>query len=163
MNYGLLFAFFGAALSTIVAGIGSSKGVGLASEAAAGVIVDDPKKFGRLLVLQLLPGTQGLYGFIISVMVMSNIGVLGGSPPVNTATGWIFFAACLPSAIGGFFSAISQGRVCAAGVNIIAKRPTESSKAIVSASLVELYALISFIVSLLLVTNVNSVVSILWR
>src|SRR5690606_29194152 len=118
-------------------------------------------KFGRMLVLQLLPGTQGLYGFIISIMVMSNIGVLGGTPPKDMVTGLIYFVACLAVAIGGFFSAILQGRVCVAGVNIIAKKPAESSKAIVSASLVELYALISFILSLLLVMNVNKVVELL--
>jgi len=160
MNYGLFFAFLGAALSIGVAGAGSAIGVGLASEAAAGVVVDDPSKFGRLLVLQLLPGTQGLYGFIISVMVMNNIGVIGGVPPQDMATGLMYFAACLAISIGGYISAIAQGRVCAAGVNIIAKKPAESAKAIVSASLVELYALISFIVSLLLVMNINRVVDL---
>ena len=157
MNYGLFFAFLGAALAVGFAGAGSSKGVGLASEAAAGVIKDDPSKFGRLLVMQLLPGTQGLYGFIIGVMVMNNVGVIGGEPPSNIA-GLMYFAACLSIAVGGFFSAAAQGRVCAAGVNIIATKPQESAKAIVSASLVELYALIAFIVSLLLIMNVNTIV-----
>ncbi|MFA5561435.1 MAG: V-type ATP synthase subunit K [Eubacteriales bacterium] len=161
MMYGLLFAFLGAAVAIATTGMGSAKGVGLASEAAAGVITDDPKKFGRLIVLQLLPGTQGLYGFIISIMVMSNIGVLGGTPPTDIVTGLIYFVACLPVSIGCFFSAILQARVCVAGVNIIAKKPAESGKAIVSASLVELYALISFIASLLLVTNVSRVVEML--
>ena len=161
MNYGLFFAFLGAALAIGISGAGSSKGVGLASEAASGVIIDDPGKFGRLLVLQLLPGTQGLYGFIISIMVMSNIGVLGGQPPKDITTGLMYFAACLAVAIGGYLSAVAQGRVCAAGVGIIAKKPAESSKAIVSASLVELYALIAFIVSLLLVMNVETVLALL--
>ena len=161
MFYGLLFAFLGAVLSIVITAIGSARGVGLASEAASGVVADDPSKFGRLLVLQLLPGTQGLYGFIISIMVMTNIGVLGGTPPKDTVTGLMYLVACLAVAAGGLFSAILQGRVCVAGVNIIAKKPNESAKAIVSASLVELYALISFIVSLLLVMNVNKVVEML--
>ena len=161
MNYGLVFAFLGAAMAIAIAGVGSAKGVGMASEAASGVIIDDPSKFGRLLILQLLPGTQGLYGFIIGVMVMTNIGVLGGTPPRDLATGLLYFAACLAIAIGGFFSAIAQGRVCVAGVNIVAKKPAESAKAIVSASLVELYALIGFIASLLLVMNVDRVVGML--
>ena len=161
MNYGLFFAFLGAATAIGLSGTGCAKGVGLASEAASGVIVDDPKKFGRLLVLQLLPGTQGLYGFIISIMVMSNVGVLGGAPPKDAVTGLLYLAACLPVAFGGFFSALAQGRVCVSGVNIIAKKPAESAKAIVSASLVELYALISFIVSLLLVMRINSIVELI--
>ena len=93
MIYGLLFAFLGAVCAVAIAGFGSAKGVGLASEAAAGVIIDDPKKFSKLLILQLLPGTQGLYGFIISVMVMSNIGVLGGEAPKDLTTGLIYFVA----------------------------------------------------------------------
>ena len=92
---------------------------------------------------------------------MSNIGVLGGAPPKDTATGLMYLGACLSIAVGGYFSAVAQGRVCAAGVNIIAKKPEESAKAIVSASLVELYALIAFIVSLLLVMNVEKVVELL--
>jgi len=161
MNYGLVFAFLGAALATGVAGAGSAIGVGTASEAGPGVVVDDPGKFGRLLVLQLLPGTNGLYGFIISIMVLSNIGVLGGEPPESMAVGLMYLAACMSTAIGGYLSAVAQGRVCAAAVHIVAKRPMESSKAIVSASLTEFYALISFIVSLLMVMNVNELVGLL--
>ena len=161
MNYGVILSFSGAVIATLVAAIGSAVGVGMASEAASGVVADDPSKFGSLLVLQLLPGTQGLYGFIISIMVMTNSGVLGGVPPVETKIGLLYFVACLCVAIGCFASAFLQSRVCIAGVNIIAKRPGESAKAIVSSSLVELYALLSFIVSLLLVMNVNTIVSAL--
>lgn len=154
MNAGLFFALLGAAMAVGIAGIGSAKGVGIASEAAAGVVTDDPGKFGKLLVLQLLPGTQGLYGLIIGVMVLLNTGILGGDPPKSAAVGLAYLAACLPIALGGLFSGISQGRVCAAGVNIIAKKPEENSKAIVSASLVELYALLAFIFSFLMIINI---------
>ena len=151
----LALALLGAALAVGVAGIGSAKGVGIASEAAAGVIMEDPSKFGKLLVLQLLPGTQGLYGLIIGVMVLLNTGILGGQVPADLATGMMYLVACIPIAIGGLFSGISQGRVAASGVSIVAKKPQESSKAIVSASLVELYALLAFIVSFLMVINVK--------
>ncbi len=151
----LFFALLGAAIAVAFAGIGSAKGVGIASESATGVVVDDPSKFGKLLVLQLLPGTQGLYGFIVAVMVLLNTGILGGKMPTDIATGLLYLAACLPIAIGGLFSAMAQGRVCSSGVNIIAKKPAESSKAIVSASLVELYALLAFIVSFLMVINIK--------
>lgn len=155
MNYGLVLALLGAAIAVGFAGMGSSKGVGIASEAAAGVVTDDPSKFSKLLILQLLPGTQGLYGMIVGVMVLLNTGILGGAAPDSAAKGLAYLMACIPMAIGGYFSGASQGRVCAAGVNIIAKKPEESSKAIVSASLVELYALIAFIVSFLMVINIK--------
>ena len=155
INLGMAFALLGVALAVGMAGMGSSKGVGIASEAASAVVADDPSKFGKLLVLQLLPGTQGLYGLIVGVMVLLNIGILGGDPIADVPTGLAYMMACLPIAIGGYFSAKSQGRVCATGVNLTAKRPEESSKAIVSASLIELYALLGFIVSFLTVINIR--------
>ncbi len=159
MNLGTVYALLGVVIAVVLAGIGSSRGVGMASEAAAGVITDDPSKFGKLLVLQLLPGTQGLYGLIVGVMVLLNIGILGGTPIqgdlAGEAIGLGYLASCIPIGLGGLFSAIYQGRVAASGVNIVAKKPQESSKAIVSASLVELYALLAFITSFLMVINVN--------
>ena len=156
MNYGLVFALLGAALAVGVSGMGSAKGVGMAGEAASAVVSEEPEKFGKLLVLQLLPGTQGLYGLIIGVMVLLNTGILGGSAPRDIVTGLSYLAACVPMIIGGYFSASAQGRVCVTGVHIIAKKPEESSKAIVSASLVELYALLAFIVSFLIVINIGA-------
>ncbi len=153
-SLGMVFALLGAAFAVIFAGMGSSRGVGIASEAAGGVLMDDPSKFGKLLVLQLLPGTQGLYGLIVGVMVLLNVGILGGDLVTEWTVGLQYFVACLPIAFGGYFSAVSQGRVCAVGVNLTSKRPEESSKAIVSASLIELYALLGFIVSFLVVINI---------
>lgn len=155
MNLAMFFAILGAAVAVILSGMGSSKGVGIASEAAGAVLMDDPGKFGKLLVLQLLPGTQGLYGLIVGVMVMLNTGILGGTPVTDVGVGLQYLAACLPIALGGYFSAKSQGRVCAVGVNLTAKRPEESSKAIVAASLIELYALLGFITSFLMVINIK--------
>jgi len=160
MELGLLLACAGAAFATGLAAGGSAIGVGSASEAATAVILDDPKKFGRLLVLQLLPGTQGLYGFIISIMILTNVGILGGTIP-DFAAGSVYFAAGISIAFGGYLSAVAQGKVCAAAVNIIVKKPSETGKAIVAASLPEFYALISFIVSLLLILNADQIAGLL--
>ncbi len=154
LNLGMVFALLGVAIAVGLAGMGSSKGVGIASEAASAVVADDPSKFGKLLILQLLPGTQGLYGLIVGVMVLLNIGILGGEVIADVPTGLAYFMACLPIGIAGYFSAKAQGRVAATGVNLTAKRPEESSKAIVSASLIELYALLGFITSFLTVINI---------
>lgn len=155
---GSVYALLGVAIAVFLSGMGSAKGVGIASEAASGVVTEDPSKFGKLLVLQLLPGTQGLYGLIIGVMVMLNIGILGGEAVKSTAEGLMYLASCLPIAIGGYFSAACQGKVAVAGCSLVAKKPAEASKAIVSASLVEMYALLAFIVSFLLVINVGKLV-----
>ncbi len=155
MTLGTFLALLGAALATIFAGIGSAKGVGMATEAGMGVLSEDPSKFGKMLVLELLPGTQGLYGFIVSFMMLLNIGILGGSMDLSLAKGLLYLAAALPIALGGLISGIAQGRAAVAGIALVAKREQEFSKAMVSTTLVEIYALLAFLVSLLSVINIG--------
>ena len=156
---GIVLALVGAALATILAGIGSAKGVGMATEAGMGVLAEDSSKFGKLLVLELLPGTQGLYGFIVAVIIMLNVGALGGSIAVDMSftEGLLYFVASLPIALGGFFSAMAQGRAATAGVGLIAKKAEDFSKAMVSTTLVEIYALLAFLVSLLSVIAIGAI------
>ncbi len=149
---GNVIAFFGASLAAILSGMGSAKGVGIVGEAAAGVLSEDPGKFGKLLVLQALPGTQGIYGLLIWFMVVVVKGnFLFGNTVLTVEQGWQMFAACLPIMIVGYFSAIAQGRVAAAGVQLVAKRPEEQSKAMVLAAMVETYAIFALLASFLMV------------
>ncbi len=157
MSNGVIWALLGAAFATIFAGIGSIKGVGMATEASMGVMREDSSKFGKLLVLVLLPGTQGLYGFIVTVMMLMNIGVLGGSFEMSLAKGLLYLAASLPIAVGGLISGIAQGRAAVSGISLMAKRPNEFSKALVSVTLVEIYALLAFLVSLLSTINIANI------
>ena len=145
-------ALFGAALAAILPGMGSAKGVGMVGEAAAGLVSEDPSKFGKALILQALPGTQGIYGLITAFLIIFNMGILSGSPVTLTvAQGMYYFVAGLPIAIVGYYSGIKQGRVAAAGISLLAKRPKEVGKAITSAALVETYAIFAVLVSLLMV------------
>ncbi len=152
-TFGLFWALAGIACAVIFSGMGSAKGVGLVGQASAGVITEDPDKFGQLLVLQALPGTQGIYGFLIGFIVMLQSGILGGSANISLPLGLAIFSACLPVGIVGLVSGIHQGKVAAAGVSIVAKRPDQVAKAIVSAALVETYAILAFLISMLLVFN----------
>lgn len=148
---GIVLALAGAAVATVLAGIGSVKGVGMSTEAGMGVLAEDSSKFGKLLVLELLPGTQGLYGFIVAVIIMLNIGVLGGGIQTDMSiwTGLLYLVASLPIGVGGLISGIAQGRAATAGIGLIAKKAEDFSKAMVSTTLVEIYALLAFLVSLL--------------
>ena len=150
-------AVLGAALAVGLGGIGSAKGVGIAGEAAAGLIAEDPDKFGQTLILQALPGTQGIYGFLVGIMVMLNCGFLGGNAALTASQGMYVLAACLPCALTGLISGIHQGRVAAAGINVVAKRPNEVSKAMIYAAMVETYAILGLLISILLVINVGKV------
>ena len=154
-SLGLALAIVGAAFAALFAGIGSAKGVGLVGEAAAGLVSQDPSKFSKDLILQLLPGTQGLYGLLVSVLLLSRIGVLGGGAMELTAMqGLMYLGASLPIAFGGLFSGIAQGRAAAAGVNIVAKKPDESGKAIIMAAMVETYAILALLISILIIYNI---------
>lgn len=144
-------ALFGAALAVFVAGMGSAKAVGMVGEAAAGMLTEDPSKFGKVLILQALPGTQGIYGLITAFLIVFKIGILGTPVELSVTQGVYFIMAALPIAVIGYYSAIKQARVAIAGVNLIAKRPDEVGKAITSAALVETYAIFAVLVSLLLV------------
>jgi len=156
INLGCAIAIIGAVLAALVAGIGSAKGVGLVGEAAAGVVSEDPSKFSKLLILQLLPGTQGLYGLLTAVLVLNQLGVLGGNPATLTvAQGLGYFGACLPIMIVGYFSAIAQAKTAAAGVGVVAKKPDQNGKAITMSAMVETYAILALLVSILVVTGLK--------
>ena len=154
---GNFLAVLGAALAVGLGGIGSAKGVGIAGEAAAGLIAEDPDKFGQTLILQALPGTQGIYGFLVGIMVMLNCGFLGGNAALTASQGMYVLAACLPCALTGLISGIHQGRVAAAGITVVAKRPNEVSNAMIYAAMVETYAILGLLISILLVINVGKV------
>lgn len=154
-SLGLTLAITGAVCSALFAGIGSARAVGLVGEAAAGVVSVDPSKFSKVLILQLLPGTQGLYGLLIAILLLSRIGVLGGgAADLSTTQGLMFLAASLPMAVVGYFSAMAQGRAAVAGVGITAKKPEHNGKGIIMAAMVETYAILALLVSILLIYNI---------
>ncbi|MDH6364764.1 V/A-type H+-transporting ATPase subunit K [Enterococcus sp. PF1-24] len=148
-NGGIVFAVLGMGIATIFSGIGSSKGVGLTGEAAAALTTSQPEKFGQALILQLLPGTQGLYGFVIAFLIYLNL-----SSDLTMVQGLGYLGASLPIAFTGLFSGMSQGRVAAAGIQILAKKPEHATKGIIYAAMVETYAILGFVISFLLVGKV---------
>ena len=147
-NGGIVMATLGAALATLLSGIGSAKGVGIVGEVASGLMSEEPEKFGKSLVLQLLPGTQGLYGFVIGLMVL---GKLNASMTFQNGLGILM--ACLPVALAGYGSAIAQGRVAASGISLLAKNEEQNTKGIIYAVMVETYALLAFVVSIMLLAK----------
>ena len=151
MTTGTFLAILGAALAAGLAGCGSAIGVGMAGKAATGVVAEDPDKFSKCLVLQLLPGTQGIYGLLIAFIAMIKVNVFGDPLALTTASGLTILAGCLPIAIVGLISGIYQAKVAVAGMAMTAKRPDESDKAIVLIVMVETYAVLALLVSFLAV------------
>ncbi len=156
MSIGQILALLGAAMAAFLSGMGSSKGVGLAGETNAGVSTENPEVNSKLLVLQLLPATQGIYGFLIAVIVLINTGVLGGTMhPVSIEQGIAYVVSCLPIGIVGYYSAIKQGMVASAGMIMTGQRPEMSGKGITMTVMVETYAVLALLVSFLMVNSIK--------
>ena len=144
-------ALLGASLAVALCCIGSAKGTGMVGEAAAGLVSGDPSASTKCLVLQVLPGTQGLYGLVAWFFCTFFMGMFSGElMQLTVAQGLTVFAACLPIALGGWLSAIFQGRVAAASINVVAKKPDDWSKGIILCGIVEFYAILSLLASMLM-------------
>jgi V/A-type H+-transporting ATPase subunit K len=153
-NPGLILAILGAGLSALLAGTGSAIGVGIAGEAAAGLISEEPEKFGQTLVLQALPGTQGIYGFLIAFIILLKTGFLTGAAfaaPLEISKGFLYLISGLPIGIAGLTSGIAQGKAAAASIGIVSKKPEELSKGITFTAMVETYAVLALLASFLIV------------
>ena len=153
---GLAIALLGAGLAAVLSSIGSAKGTGIAGEAGTGLICEDPSKFGKVMILQVIPGTQGLYGLVVWFFAIFRMGLMDGSAfDLTLVEGFRYFAACLPMALGGLLSAIAQGRVAAGSINILAKKPDDWSKGMVLCITVEFYAILSLLASMLMIIYIS--------
>ena len=147
---GYALGLLGAGLAAFMAGIGSAKGTGIAGEAGAGLVSEDPSKFGKAMILQVIPGTQGLYGFVIWFLAFGKL-----VPGMNVAQGLQVLSACLPIAFGGLLSGIAQGKVAAASINILAKKPDDWSKGMILCITVEFYAILSLLASFMMLNAIS--------
>lgn len=154
-DYGIVLALLGAALAALIPGMASAKAVSMGGIAGAGVIADNPTLFGKVLILQLLPGTQGIYGLIIAFITFSQIGVLGGSSDISFVKGALYFAACMPMIIVGYTSAIRQANASVASIGTVAKKPDQFGKAMIFPAMVETYAILAVLISILAVSGVT--------
>ncbi len=157
VDYGMLLALIGAGLAALLAGIGSAIGIGIAGRTATGVLSEKPERYPQMFLLVVLPGTQGFYGFTIAFIALYNLGIITGEvAELTNIQGLQLLAACLPVALAGLVSAIHQGKTCAGGVLMTAKKPEMSMKAgVMYAAMVEVYAVLGFLVSLLMVFGIK--------
>lgn len=150
-NYGGdLLAILGATIAFVLAGIGSTKGVYMAGEAGAGVLTEEPGRFGAVMVLQALPSTQAIYGFVIAFLTLQKV----TGTPLPVVDGLSLFIASLPVGIIGLVSGVLQGKVSTAGIHMVAKRADGMVRGIILALMVEMFAIIGFIISILMLGKV---------
>ena len=155
ISSGAALGMLGAGLAVCLAGAGSARGTGIAGEAGTGLLSEDPSKFGKVMILQVIPGTQGLYGLVVGFMCLLRMGLLDGSyVDMTLIEGLRYLMACLPIAIGGGVSALAQGRVAAGSINLLAKKPEDWSKGMVLCITVEFYAILSLLISLIMLISI---------
>jgi V/A-type H+-transporting ATPase subunit K len=158
MEWGVVLAIGGAAAAVIFAGFGSSIGICIAAQPCDGLLSENPEAFGNILILAALPGTQGIYGFVAAFFCILKIGLIGGAANVAHLTpqqGMSIFLACLPVGLAGFISGIYQGKTSAAGVQVVAKQSADSMKAVILSALVETYAILGLLATILLLNGIK--------
>ena len=147
---GNVFALIGAALAVLLTGVGAAIGTGIVQQAAAGVVSEKPEKFGKTLILQLIPSSGALYGFVVGFLILTNTPVMGGADAAySAADGLAILALSLPIAFVGLLATIAQAKVCAAGVRMIGKNDELAGRALTMAVFIELFTLFALIVSIL--------------
>lgn len=137
-------------------GRGSARGTGLAGEAGTGLLCEDPSKFGKVMILQVIPGTQGLYGLVIGFLCLMRMGVFNGTyVDMSLQEGLRYFAACMPIATAAAFRRSHRGRVAAGSINILARQPEHWTKGMVLCIVVEFYAILSMLASIMMLLNIG--------
>jgi len=151
LETGLGWAAIGGIVCVMFGGIGSAKGIRIAAAEAAGAISEKPELFGRALILTALPGTQGFYSFIIMFMMALKGGLLENKVSISPVVGLAMLAIGTFAGIVQWRSAINQGEVSAASINLTTKRPEEGGRAILFPVLVETYAVVALLAALLMI------------
>lgn len=143
-----------AGLAVVIPGIMSAIGVGMTGVAAAAVSAEDPTKFSKLFVLEVLPGTQGIYGFVAGFLILIGTGMLGGELK-GGIVGLAVLAAAVPAILQGF-TAYAQGKVATASVSAVAKKPEVFGQGIMYTVMVELYAILGLLATILILTSIGA-------
>ena len=149
METGFAIAMIGVALCVLLCGVGSAIGLYKTGSAAAGVLGEDPKKFGKVLVLVLLPATQGIYGFIIGIIASSSV-----TAALDVSQGWALVGAVLPMALSGLVTGIFQGKSAVNCIYAVGKQESLGGKLIIYPAMIEFYAILGLIISIMLVALV---------
>lgn len=156
MSIGVILVIIGASIAAIGGGLGSTIAVWRGGVVGSSIISEKPEIFGNILLLQALPGTQGIYGFLGAVMALQKVGLLGGElGNITPSIGWQIIVACLPIAVIGLITALLQAKVSVSGMDVAVKQPQEAGKAIILSAMVETYAVIALLTTILMINGIK--------
>lgn len=157
ITFGLGLVFAGAAISASLGFAGSAMGMGYAGQAGTGVTSERPELFGKVLLMQALPGSQGIYGLVGAFLILNGAGVLGGetSLVISNAVGLQYLIVGIPIGVAGIFSGMFQGMVSASGISMIAKDESLTARAMILSAMVETWAIFGVLISFILLTAIQ--------
>ncbi len=144
---GVEWVLLGGALAAFGGGLGSAIGLSTIGNTAAGIIAEDGEKFGKVLPLAAMPSTQGIYGFITALLALFT---LDADLSLSATEGMRVFFACMPVALLCAVSGIYQGAVAVGAAGMVAKKDENAGKSLIFPALVETYAVLAFIISILM-------------
>ena len=134
-----ILGYLGLGLMLALAGIGSCYGTTIAGSAAEGALKKDGSKASGYMILAALPATQGLYGFLCFLL---HNGKVAENPMLWFGVGCGVGLVC-------FFSAIRQGKICAAGIQGMAQGHDVQTNTMIYAALPEFYAILALVATFL--------------
>jgi V/A-type H+-transporting ATPase subunit K len=150
-----VLVFMGAVLSALFGFIGSAIGMGYAGRAGSAVIGERPELFGRVLLMQALPGSQGIYGLVGAFLILSFSGLLGGNETSLTlAQGMQYLLVGVPIGFSGLLSGLYQGSVSATGITTIAKDDSLTAQSIILSAMIETWAIFGILIGFILLTAI---------
>lgn len=151
VNFGMIMALLGVAMAGVLGPIGSAIGMAKAGDAAAGVLPEQPELYGRALVIQAIPGTQAIYGFLVAVLYLTSLGIVGGDLATLTAfDGFMYLVAAIPVAVVGLVAGVYQGKVAASAITMAGKDPNLATRGMILAAMVETTQLLSLLITVLI-------------
>ncbi len=157
---GYVIAMVGIALCVLLCGVGSAIGLYKTGSAAAGVLGENPKLFGKVMVLVLLPATQGIYGFIIAIIASRQLSTLNeaitsvAGAGGMAAQGWAIFGAVLPMTVSGLVTGFFQGKAAVNCIYAVGKQESLGGKLVLYPAMIEFYAILGLLISIILVSAV---------
>ena len=156
ITFGVGLVFVGAVISAVLGFIGSAVGMGFAGKAGSAVLSERPELFGRVLLIQALPGSQGIYGLVGAFLILNFAGLLGGEAmeTISLAEGFQYLMVGVPIGLSGLISGIYQGSVSAAGMSLIAQNEALTAQAIILSAMVETWAIFGLLISFILLTAI---------
>ncbi len=148
----------GCAIAVGVSGISAATGLTFSGSSAVAVAAEKPTLGSKLLVLQVLPMTQSVYGLLTAILMLMGSGLLGGSinltvmgnPVIGPAAILIGLVVALTST-----SAINQGILASSSIGAVGRNPDVFTKGIIYTVTTETMAIFGLLTAIFMMVGLG--------